>query len=208
MPAPASADEVCTMRIELRGTRPVIWREVEVPTATTLAALHRVIQAAMGWLDYHLWEFTIDGRTYGPPMEEDWGAEPRISAGKVRLRDVLKPRRTTIHYMYDFGDDWEHKLIVTKVRQGDPTIHYPRYVAGEWNAPPEDCGGVPGFYDALVALGDPAHPDHEMWVGAFGDYDPKVIDEASIRAGLARLGPRRARAKAPGRSPKVWCLPR
>ena len=101
---------------------------------------------AVGWCDYHLWEFTIAKRRYGLPVDEDWGTEPRIDASKVRLRDVLSPRKTTIDYLYDFGDCWEHRLTVTNVRAGDPNLSYPRYIAGERNGPPEDCGGIPGFY--------------------------------------------------------------
>src|SRR3546814_12148998 len=86
---------------------------------------------------------------YGPPAGQDWGMEPSRDPAKVRLRDVLRPRRTIIDYLYDFGDGWEHRLTVTSVRQGEPGIGYPRYVAGERNAPPEDCGGIPGFYEQL-----------------------------------------------------------
>src|SRR5512133_3509692 len=99
--APDQPEEIATVRIELRGSDPAIWRQVDVPTAITLKGLHDIVQAAMGWLDCHLWEFTVDRRRYGLPMDEDWGTQPRGSAGKVRLREVLKPRRTTIDYLYD-----------------------------------------------------------------------------------------------------------
>jgi hypothetical protein len=139
-PAADSFNEIATVRIELKDTDPLIWREVEVPTSITLKVLHDIIQAVMGWFDYHLWEFTIDEKRYGLPMDEDWGTEPRADAAKVRLRDVLKPRRTRIDYIYDFGDSWEHRLTVTGIRQGEVGIAYPRYLGGEWNGPPEDCG--------------------------------------------------------------------
>jgi len=122
-----SFNEIATVHIELRDTDPVIWRQVEVPTSITLKVLHRIIQAAMGWLDYHLWEFTIDKRRYGLPTDEDWGTEPRTDAAKVRLRDVLRLRTTTIDYLYDFGDCRDHQLTVTNIRTGDPDLSYPRY---------------------------------------------------------------------------------
>ena len=62
---------------------------------------------------------------------------------------MLKPGETVITYTYDFGDDWVHTIRITDIRQGEPGIGYPRYIAGERNGPPEDCGGVPGFYDVL-----------------------------------------------------------
>jgi len=80
----------------------------------------------MGWFDYHLWEFAIDQRKYGLATNEDWGSSPRLMAGKVRLRDVLKPGRTVIHYTYDLGDCWEHRLTVTDIRAGQPGVSYPQ----------------------------------------------------------------------------------
>lgn len=154
----ASFNEIATVRIELRHTDPLIWREVEVPTSITLMVLHDVVQAAMGWFDCHLWEFTIGKQRFGLPTDYDWGGEPCIAATKVRLRDVLKPRKAVIDYIYDFGDSWEHRLTVTKICAGEPGLSYPRYIDGERNGPPEDCGGLPGFYELLEALADPAHP--------------------------------------------------
>ncbi|MBO0906105.1 plasmid pRiA4b ORF-3 family protein [Jiella sonneratiae] len=203
--ASEGVDEIATVRIELRDTDPLIWREVEVPTAMTLAALHDVIQTAMGWFDCHLWEFTIGRQGYGPPMDEDWGSETRQEASKVRLRDVLKPRRTTIDYLYDFGDSWEHRLTVTRVRASDPAASYPRYVGGERNAPPEDCGGIPGFYDLLDALADPGHPNHADATEWADDYDPHTVDERRIKDAFLGIAKRLNAARArPGgnRSPK------
>ena len=114
----------------------------------------------MNWDNSHLWEFTIAKQRFGPPSDEDWG-EPAVDAGKVILRDVLKPRKTAIDYLYDFGDSWEHKLTITKVRAGEPGVSYPRYTGGAQNAPPEDCGGVHGFYTGLEVLGNKKHPQHK-----------------------------------------------
>src|SRR5215470_8901218 len=96
-----SFSEIATLRIELQDTDPVIWRQVEVPTSATLKVLHDIIQAVMGWFNYHLWEFTIGKQRYGLATDDDWGTEPCIAAGKVRLRDVLKTRKTIIDYTYD-----------------------------------------------------------------------------------------------------------
>jgi hypothetical protein len=115
-----SFNQIATVRIELRDTDPVIWRRVEAPTSITLKALHRIIQAGMGWLDYHLWEFTIDKRRSGLPTDEDWGTEPRTDAAKVRLRDVQRRRKTSIDYLYDFGDCWEHRLTLTNIGRAIP----------------------------------------------------------------------------------------
>jgi hypothetical protein len=196
---PAAFDsfhQIATVRIELRGSDPLIWREVEVPTSITLKVLHNIIQIAMGWLDDHLWEFTIGKGRYGPPMDGDWEIEARADAAKVRLRDVLRPRRTTIDYLYDFGDCWEHRITVSDIRAGDPDLSYPRYIAGERNAPPEDCGGIPGFYEMLDAAADADHPDHAEIKGWLDDYDPDDFDVLPIKFALGRIANQRNAARA------------
>jgi len=190
-----SFSEIATLRIELKHTDPVIWRHVEAPTSITLKVLHDIIQATIGWMDYHLFEFTVAGRRYGLPMDEDWGTEPRKEAAKVRLREVLKAAKTVIDYVYDFGDSWEHKITVTDVRPGLPGVSYPRYIAGERNGPPEDCGGIPGFYEMLDARADPDHPEHEQIVEWLDEYDPDLLEELPIKYALGRIAARRNSAK-------------
>jgi Plasmid pRiA4b ORF-3-like protein len=124
-------------------------------------------------------------------MGEDWGTTPRVDAVKVRLRDVLKPRKTIIDYLYAFGDSWEHRLTVTGIRQGEAGVAYPRYIGGEPNAPPEDCGGIPGFYETLDAIALPDHPNHAEAVEWFDEGDPKIIDELAIKYAFSRIANRR-----------------
>lgn len=178
--------EIATLRIELLHSRPLVWRQLEVPTSATLEALHDMIQAAMGWHGAHLWEFEIDGRTYGLP-DDDGVGEPVIDADGVTLRDILKPRKTSFDYRYDFGDNWELRLTLTAPRAREPRASYPRYIGGERNAPPEDCGGIPGFDHLLDALADPTDSELSDILEWVGEYDPARIDEAAIRAALDRL---------------------
>jgi hypothetical protein len=186
-----SFTEIATLRIELKDSDPLIWRELEVPTSITLKVLHDIVQTAMGWLDYHLWEMVIHHLTYGLPMDEDWGTAPRKAASRTRLRDVLAPGTTQIHYVYDFGDYWEHNLIISDVRAGDHFTAYPRFIAGERNCPPEDCGGIPGFYEMLEARADPEHPGHTDVSEWLDDYDPNELDVLPINGILGRIAARR-----------------
>jgi hypothetical protein len=96
------------------------------------------------------------------------------------------------------GDCWEHQLTLTKPRPADPALAYPRYLAGENPAPPEDCGGIPGFYAQLEALADPNHPDHADAKEWFGDFDPNRLDDRSIKDRLSRIA--NCRRSAPARS--------
>lgn len=202
-PGAASFHEIATLRIELKDSDPLIWRELEVPTSVTLKVLHDIIQAAMGWFDHHLWEFTLEDRRYGLPSDEDRATAPLHDATKIRLRDILKPSRTQIDYLYDFGDNWLHRLIVTRVRQGDPDLEYPRYLSGERNAPPEDCGGIPGFYDMLAVLAAPDHPDYAEIAEWIEDYDPATIDQLPMQYALSRIARRRNAAATRFKSKKT-----
>lgn len=186
-----SFTEIATLRIELNGSDPLIWRVVEVPTSMTLKVLHDIVQVTMGWCDYHLWEMVIDGKTYGLPMDEDFGAAPRKVAARVRLRDVLASGTTRIDYTYDFGDSWEHSLTVSDIRAGAPGAAYPRFIAGERDGPPEDCGGIPGFYEMLEARVDPEHPDHAEMAEWLDGYDPEELDVFPIEVALGRIAARR-----------------
>jgi hypothetical protein len=179
------ADTIATLRIDLLDSEPPIWREIEVPVAMTLRQLHAVVQAAMGGENAHLWEFAVGRERIGSSR-----------ATKLTLQALLRPRTTKLTYIYDFGDCWEHRLTPTKPRVADLALAYPRYLTGENPAPPEDCGGIPGFYAQLEALADPNHPDHDDAKDWFGDYDPNSFDEQPIKERLARIANRRRSASA------------
>jgi Plasmid pRiA4b ORF-3-like protein len=112
---------------------------------------------------------------------DDWRDAPLINASKTKLQDALKPRKTQIHYLYEFGDSWEHELTITARRAREPGQAYPSYLDGEQNGPPDDCGGIPGFYEALDALANPKHPDH-------GEYDPASVNWIAARCRIACPG--------------------
>jgi len=195
--ATAAGPEIATLRIELYDTEPLIWREIAIPVSITLKTLHDIVQAAMGWTDSHLWTFTLGKAEYGLPSRDDWRDQPLINAKKTILQDILKPRKTKIDYLYDFGDSWEHALTISSRRAGEVGQSYPIYAGGEGNAPPEDCGGIPGFYDALYILANPEHPEFGETKAWFGEYDPAVVDEQAIVARLSKIAKRLQKAKKP-----------
>ena len=144
-------NEVCTVRIELRNSEPLIWRQLEVPTSVTLKLLHDIVGIVMNWQDYHLWAFTIGGRRYNMPSEEDYRDMPLFDGANIHLRDVLRRGAIERDYTYDFGDNWKLRLLATDIRLGEAAVSYPRYIGRERNGPPEDCGGIHGFYRKLEA---------------------------------------------------------
>ena len=189
-------EPVARLGITLQDIEPTIWRRVDVPTSATLLALHDVIQAAFGWMDGHLFEFAVGDRTYGMPMPDDAAFGRKVFQAKgVRLQRLLDRGVERFVYVYDFGDDWRHVVVVEGVRDGDAAVDYPVFVDGARRAPPEDVGGPPGFEAFLEAIADPAHDEHAQmlaWCG--GAFDPDDIDRRRIELDLAALAEFRRRA--------------
>jgi hypothetical protein len=173
------------LKVTLQGTKPPIWRRILVPDTITLPKLHQVLQVAMGWTDSHLHSFAQGDEIYGEPFE---GMDYMRSESRVKLNSLLQQEKDTITYEYDFGDSWEHKIVLEKILPPDPSMKLPVCTAGKLACPPEDCGGTWGYYNLLDVLADPAHPEHEdmkEWIG--GDIDPESFDLAGTNAMLAKL---------------------
>ncbi len=192
-------DRIARLRIALHDTEPTVWRVVEVPLTTTLRALHEVIQAAMPFQNYHLYEFQIGEHRYGI-VDLDFGADlPIRDAKSIRLSRFLGEGVSVFTYVYDFGDNWQHAVTVEGVVEGDPDVAYPRFVDGAGRAPPEDVGGTPGFEEFIKAVTRPRARDHKRMVEWYGGpFDPAEVDVAAITAKLGKLARRRALGKAAG----------
>ena len=186
--------EIYQIKVTLLGTRPPIWRRLLVPAGLTLEQLHDVLQAAMGWEDCHMHDFRIGPKRFGKPDPNDrlMGLPATGNERTVRLFTVLGKVGAKAVYTYDFGDSWEHAIVVEKVLPPEPELPYPVCVGGKLQGPPEDCGGISGFYDLLEAIRDPAHDQHEEmleWVG--GDFNPAAFSVDDVNQRLAPLQRRR-----------------
>ena len=169
-------DLLVQLRVELRYIEPVIWRCVLVPDTITLVKLHAVIQAVMGWWDSHLHEFDIAGLHYGM-TDPNWDLDPElINEARKKLLKVLGHRRQ-FDYLYDFGDSWLHRITLERTLPMIKSQRNAMCLAGENACPPEDVGGVPGYYDFLHAISNPDHEEHEEmleWCG--GSFNPRSFD--------------------------------
>ncbi len=187
-PGTPSTPAAHRIKVTLAGSRPPIWRRLEVPSAITLASLHRVLQTAFGWEDYHMWVFENAMGRYGVADRE-----LRIAnAATKRLDHVTPAPGDRLGYTYDFGDDWEHTLQIEAVIPAEPGIAYPRCLAGRRACPPEDCGGIWGYGDLLEVLADPAHDEHEErleWLGleSADQFDPAAFDLVATNNALSHL---------------------
>ncbi len=182
----ATPTRVYQIKVTLEGAKPPIWRRLLVSADMTLADVHDIIQVAMGWHNCHLHMFEVNGESYGQPHPDDFEDihnEARITLGKVAPGEKAK-----IHYQYDFGDSWDHSILVEKVLEPDPAAQYPSCVKGVRNCPPEDCGGIWGYADFLAAIADPKHPEHaDMVEWSGGGFDPEEFDLAAVNATLRRF---------------------
>lgn len=176
-------DQVYQFKITLDGIRPPIWRRIQVPETYSFWDLHVAIQDVMGWLDYHLHEFGIVNP--GTGMRAEIGipdGEIGILAGwKHKIADYFTVENKSAFYQYDFGDSWEHKILLEKILPREKGVKYPICIKGKRACPPEDCGGIWGYVELLEILGDPDHEEHESmkeWVG--GELNPERFDPKQV----------------------------
>jgi hypothetical protein len=167
----ATGEAIYRLKVSLRGIRPPIWRRFLVPANITLRRLHDCLQEVMGWTDSHLHQFEAGGVIYGRP-DPEFGVAT-INETTARLAQVLRRPKDRLTYEYDFGDGWEHDVVLECILPPAPTARYPIVEDGKRACPPEDCGGPYGYLRFLEILADPRHPEHgEMLEWAGGEFDP------------------------------------
>ena len=155
------------------------------PGSLRLDKLHVVFQEAMGWTNSHLHQFRIGDVLYGMHFE-DWPDE-ELHEAEFKLADVTHAGER-FRYDYDFGDSWEHEVLVERADTIRPALKFAVCLDGANACPPEDCGGTGGYADFLEALANPAHEEHEQyrqWAGE--DFNPEAFDLAATNAALQRL---------------------
>lgn len=177
--------QIYQLKVTIKGAKPPIWRRILVKGNTKLSKLHRIIQVAMGWTDSHLHQFTADGMYYADPDQELEGAE---NESRVTVEQVAPEEKDKILYEYDFGDGWEHQIVVEKILPPEKGVHYPVCITGKRSAPPEDIGGIWGYQHFLEAIKNPEHPHHEDmldWVDE--EFDPETFDIEAVNDILQRI---------------------
>jgi len=187
------ADTLLQLQVTLAESRPAIWRRLLVPAKINLSQLHAVLQTAMGWEECHLHCFRHAGRTYEPKAEGglvDFFLPKRTKdETKVRLADLLTAEGDGLVYEYDFGDSWEHHVLLEKILPAPPGgARQAICQAGERACPPEDCGGLPGFEHLLSVMANRKHPEYREMLDWLGErFDPKAFNAALVNAELLQL---------------------
>ena len=179
---------VLQLRVDLRGSKPPIWRRLQVPGDIALRELHTLLQVAFGWDSTHMYAFDTAYGQFGIP-DPELGLR---SDTKVTLEQVAAAPGTKLTYTYDFGDDWEHVIAVEGTVAREDASIYPRCVGGRRKAPPEDCGGIWGYLELLEILDNPAHEEHEdrlEWLGIDrpDQHDPAHFDTDEVNDAFTAL---------------------
>lgn len=191
------------LRIELRDFKPAIYRDVLVDPATPLPKLHKLIQSAMGWEDVHLHGFAVPlkseryyrvpaSRRFEKPEAVNWG-EPAHNEARFKLQDVMAAPKDKLLYLYDFGDDWEH--VITLKAVVDTELALPSLLKAQQGCPPEDCGGPPGAQYWASVWYDKSHPERDIALQIFGEYEPGWLDFDALQKAVVKLQPKLRRVK-------------
>jgi len=176
---------VHTLGVELLDVEPMVWRRFVAASETKLPKFNRMLEAVMGWEGYHLHMFEVADLRIGQPDEFSFDI---IDERSVTAEQLLSRVGSQLLWSYDFGDSWQHNVIVEAVEAPSPDVRYPMCTAGQQACPPEGCGGVFGYDHLRAVLADPAHAEYEHlrdWAGA--GFDPDAFDQIAATARLRRV---------------------
>jgi hypothetical protein len=175
------------VRVDLNGTKPPVWRRLELASDLFLDQVHEIMQAAFGWTDSHLHQFGSGPGHYDPatehylcPFQVEEG-DPGVPEEDVRLDEVLAEPGDTLFYDYDFGDGWQHTIRLEAVLPQPTSAPRAVCIAGRRDGPPEDCGGA-GAYELISAATDPGHPAHADAVAEFTRFYGDDLELDALRA--------------------------
>ena len=164
--------------ISLKGSKPKIWRRILTKPDITLFDFHKIVQTVMGWTNSHLHQF-VKGREFYSPEDLDEGFELEADndSKKVKLNFLLKTENDKIIYEYDFGDGWQHDIILEKILTAEKTLQIPSCIGGKGGCPPEDCGGIWGYEHIKEILSNPKHKQYKETMGWLGsEFNPDFFD--------------------------------
>ncbi|MGG6433251.1 plasmid pRiA4b ORF-3 family protein [Anoxybacillus sp. D401a] len=190
------AETIYQLKIQLRGIRPPIWRRVLVPSDITFDQLHLIIQEAMGWGNYHLYQFETSDAIIDVPHPDDrfmtlW--KDKLDSRKTPIKKYLSKEKQKVLYTYDFGDNWDHIITLEKIEKRIEPLTHPICIKGSRACPPEDVGGVWGYQDAIDMMKDDTRKQerqeflewYDEWYG--DDFDPERFDIEEVNQRLVTI---------------------
>lgn len=181
------------IKVSLNDTKPQIWRRIQLHKNITFFELHHIIQIAMGWKNYHMFEFKIEGFRIGEIYDDEmldgyYDKNSQYDCRTTKISDVITDIGETFQYVYDFGDYWKHTLEVEDDFNYSGDAIYPLCVAGDMACPVEDSGGIHGHYQNLEILKDKKHPEYrdtKTWMPR--GYDPQKFNLENVNKQLDKI---------------------
>ncbi|MGV8962293.1 MAG: plasmid pRiA4b ORF-3 family protein [Candidatus Saccharimonadaceae bacterium] len=177
------ANKTYQIKITLKGSKPSIWRRLLIPSDLLLSDFHKIIQSTMGWTNSHLHQFKHNRAYYAPKNDvDDFGFDDyQINYSKIKVGTLLKNEKDKMVYEYDFGDGWEHNIVLEKIENISRDKKEVTCLTGKNNCPPEDCGGIDGYYNLLEIIQNPNHELYEEYTEWLGrEFDPTHFDLEEI----------------------------
>ena len=156
-----------------------------MPVNINFYELHLIIQNVMGWYNSHLYQFVYNKNLNIIGNPEFLEMEGVMDATIFHVKDYFNEPNKKIEYEYDFGDGWAHELIFEKATEQEDGKQYPVCLEGERNCPPEDCGGIGGFYNLVKTVKKKKgkeYMEYKEWLGE--DYNPDEFDLDYINESL------------------------
>jgi hypothetical protein len=188
MPTVKAKMSIYQIKITLLGIEPPIWRRIQVPSTIPLCCLHDAFQAVIGWTDSHLHQFEKDGEYWGILDNHEFQDDSEIiDESRVPVANVLLAEGDSMVYVYDFGDNWRHEVLLEKILSSEaPTP--PVCLGGERRCPPEDVGGQSGYQHFLDVIFNPEHDEFEHYVRwAGGPFHAEEFDVGKVNDILDRM---------------------
>ena len=183
---------VYQFKVTLQKIEPPIWRRIQVPADYNFWDLHVAIQDAMGWLDYHLHAFRIHNELENTMTEigipgDELDDDNFLPGWEIPIRVYFREPGQSVPYKYDFGDGWEHEILLEGIFLKEKGGKYPKCIEGERACPPEDCGSIPGYYHLLEITRNPKHKEYRdfiNWLKGHGKnyypYDPEKFEPEKV----------------------------
>ena len=175
---------VLQFKMTLQEIEPAIWRRIQLVDTCSFWDIHVDIQDAMGWTDSHLHYFDVldpttnNQQLIGIPCD-DVVDDDTLPGWEYFVKNYIKKNDHLI-YLYDFGDSWFHTIEFEGVHQARNT-NYPICLDGENACPPEDVGGVPGYYEFVKIMRDKKHKEYQSMLTWYGkQYDPTEFDSKQV----------------------------
>lgn len=179
-------------KITLRNiSAPKVWRRVIVPENFSFHKFHLVIQESFGWYNSHLHEFSPFGLGSFPAIGIPEFSDDEIADDKkVKLDEIFYFPKCEFTYVYDFGDDWEHDILLERITKDNE--NFATCINGKGACPPEDCGGYSGYVDLKKIMKNPKNPEFEetrVWLGVAKNktWDKDKFDIEKVNRRIRRI---------------------